>query len=230
MPVRDPGARSRAIANRLLDLALPASCAGCHREGRPLCGTCRPSLDVRLNRPPGTPLGLPSDVPAPLLQLEWCAPYEGAVRHALRQLKYGGERRLIGPLGQALAARWRVAGAGGNLVVPVPVHASRARERGFDQAELLAEAAAANLGLPMLRAVQRDRATVAQFQLNRGARWVNVRGAFRVRVAVASQVEGRWAILIDDVVTTGSTLAECATVLMSAGAAGVSALTVARER
>lgn len=218
------------MVNRLLDLALPASCAGCRREGSAVCDACRPALMVRLNRPAGTPLGLPSDVPAPLLQLEWCAPYTGTVRHALRDLKYGGERRLLGPLAEAMAARWREAGAGGDLLVPVPVHASRARERGFDQAELLAEVVARDLGLPMLAAVERGRATVAQFHLDRAARSVNVRGAFRVRPVAAGQVVGRWAILIDDVVTTGSTLAECATALLAAGAAGVSAITVARER
>ncbi len=218
------------MVNRLLDLALPATCSGCRREGSPICEACRPAFLARLDRPAGTPVGLPSDVPAPLLQLEWCASYAGAVRHALRDLKYGGERRLVSPLAVAMAARWRVAGAGGDLLVPVPVHASRRRERGFDQAELLAEGLGGEIGLPMLAALERGRATVAQFHLDRGARSTNVRGAFRVRPVAAAQVQGRWAVLIDDVVTTGSTLAECATALLVAGAAGVSALTVARER
>ena len=83
---------------------------------------CLPALTDGLDRPGGVPLGLPADLPAPLLQLEWCAAFVGPVRAALHGLKYGGERRLVRPLADALAARWRNAGAGGDMIVPVPVH------------------------------------------------------------------------------------------------------------
>ena len=223
-------------ASAALDLAFPATCSGCGREGEPLCSGCRPALDARLELPGGTPIGLPSDLPVPLLQLEWCAPFAGSVRAALHDLKYGGERRLELPVGQAVARRWRRVGQGATIVVPVPVHAERERRRGFDQAALIAAVAATELGLPYFRMLERERATVAQFELGREDRAANVAGAFRMRRtgnaggAGGAAITGRWILLVDDVVTTGATLAACAAVLEQAGAIAVSAITVARER
>src|SRR5512142_1077093 len=96
------GGTIASLASRALDVALPASCAGCGREGDPLCPTCARSLDARLALPAGTPIGMPVDLPAPLLQVEWCAPFAGPVRAALHDLKYRGERRLARPLGLAI--------------------------------------------------------------------------------------------------------------------------------
>jgi ComF family protein len=153
------------------------------------------------------------------------------MRAALHQLKYAGERRLVAPLGAAAAARWRVAGAGGDLLVPVPVHAERARRRGYDQAVLLAAEVSRCLDVPWLEALERSRNTRPQFDLGRIARRTNVAGAFALaRPSPAARIEGRWIVLVDDVVTTGSTLVACAEVLYRAGAVAVSALTVARER
>jgi ComF family protein len=214
----------------LLDLALPASCAGCRVEGEPLCRSCRSALDVRLGLRAGTPLGLPDGPPDPLIRLEWCAPFAGTVRHALHALKYKGERRLAEPLGDAIAARWVRSGGGGHLLVPVPVHAARRRERGYDQAELIAGVAARRLALPMLPAAERTRATAAQYRLDRQHRAANVATAFAVRQGLERRVEDRDVVLVDDVVTTGATLAATASVLLRAGARSVAAITVARER
>lgn len=226
-----------ALGTRVLDLALPARCPGCGAEGPPICAACAPALDARLELPAGIAIGLPSDIPPSLLQLEWCAPFTGLIRNALHELKYAGEKRLAAPLGEAIARRWRRAGAGGDLLVPVPVHADRARTRGYDQAELIARAVALDLALPCAPILERARATIAQFDLDRSARATNVDGAFRLRPrntpAGTDQrrpLAGRWIILIDDVVTTGATLAACAKSLIEAGAIGVSAATVARER
>lgn len=220
-----------AAAQAMLDVALPPACAGCGAEGRALCGRCGRALEVRLGLPAGAPIGLPSVTPMPLTQLEWCAPFSGPVRAALHGLKYAGERRLTESLAAAVAARWRVAGAGGELLVPVPVHAERARRRGYDQAVLLTVDVAARLGLPWLAALERTRNTSPQFDLGRRARRVNVAGAFAIRgPKEAGRVRGRWIVLVDDVVTTGSTLVACAEALRAAGAAAVSAVTVARER
>lgn len=225
----------RRLTASLLDLALPATCPGCGREGEPICRACRVALEVRLGRPPGTPIGLPTVLPAPLVQLEWAAPFTGTVRAALHALKYSGEQRLAVPLGEAAAERWRRAGAGGDLVVPVPVNAERARQRGYDQAALLARVVAERLGLPMATLLERHRRTVAQFGLDRASRAANVSGAFRLRqdrggAPARISPRGRWVVLVDDVVTTGSTLAACGEVLMAAGALAVSGLTIARER
>src|SRR5215212_8259677 len=217
-----------------LDLAFPARCPGCGREGPPICDTCEPSLAARLTLPAGIAIGLPSDVPAPLLQLEWCAPFSGLVRRALHELKYGGETRVAEPLGQAIARRWGRVAVGGDVIVPVPVHAARRRHRGYDQAELIAAAAARSLNLPMAPLIERQRATRAQFDLDRRTRASNVEGAFRLRgggpATNHSSLRGRWIVLVDDVVTTGATLSACARPLLDAGAIGVSAVTVARER
>lgn len=219
------------IVARALDLAFPGVCVGCGEEGEPLCAGCAPALDVRLRAPPGVPIGLPGELPAPLLQLEWCAPFQGVARHALHAIKYSGEQRLAVPLGAAVARRWQRAGTGATLVVHVPVHADRARTRGYDQADLIARSAARHLGLAHAAALVRARATVAQFDLDRADRADNVRDAFTVADArAAAAVRGQWVLLIDDVVTTGATLAACADALQRAGAVGASAITVARER
>jgi ComF family protein len=220
----------RHAASRALDAALPANCVGCGAEGPPICARCLPALDARLTSPAGTAIGLPGDVPEPLLQLEWCASFRGVVRDALHAIKYQGEQRLAEPLGRAVARRWAAAGVGSELVMNVPVHRDRERQRGYDQAGLIAGQAADHLELPFVPALSRVRSTIAQFDLDRRDRAKNVRDAFAVDPRATEGVRGRWILLIDDVVTTGATLAACATALEAAGALGVSAITVARER
>jgi ComF family protein len=214
----------------LLDLLIPPVCPGCRLEGTSLCEACGAAIQRRVREPAGVPLGLPAALPHALLQVEWCAVYSGPTRAAIAALKYGGERRLVTPLATALAERWTFAAAGGDLVAWVPVHPSRRRERGFDQAELLARAMAVQIGLPVLGCLERRRRTVAQHRLGQLQRADNLAGAFEVPSAAQARVEGRWVVVVDDILTTGATLSSCAAALLEAGAGAVSAITLARDR
>ncbi len=148
--------------------------------------------------------------------------YDGALRDIVHALKYDGRRSLAAPL----AARMRAHGAnvldGADLVVPVPLHRSRLRRRGFNQAADLAQ----HLGLPCRAALRRIRPTSSQTELPAARRHANVRGAFAIRRGV--RIEGSCVVLVDDVCTTGATLEACAAILMQAGAREVRALTAAR--
>lgn len=183
-----------------------------------------------MDEPPGAPVGLPAMLPEGIAQLEWCSAFSGPARAALHALKYDSERRLAEPLGALLAERWQRAGAGGEMVTHVPIHDGRLRERGYDQAQLLAAVTARHLRLPHVTALERQGRTTAQHALGRRERALNVGGAFSIHRASARRVRGRWIILIDDVITTGATVAGCASALLAEGALAVSALTVARER
>lgn len=218
------------MVHALLDLLVPPRCPGCGREGAVLCGTCRRPLQRRLHEPPGSPLGMPTAMPAGLVQVEWCATFSGPARAAIHALKYHGERRLVEPLAVALADRWRRAAAGGDLLTWVPVHPSRCRERGFDQAESLARAMAPLVGVPVAACLERQRQTTAQHSLGQRERADNLAGVFTVPDALRGHVADRWVVVVDDVLTTGATLSGCATALQDAGAAAVSAMTVARDR
>jgi ComF family protein len=220
----------QTAVTRVLDVLLPPTCPGCGVEGAALCPGCRRQLARRLDEPAGAPIGLAVAQPQGLAQLEWCCAYSGPARACLHALKYDGEQRLVTPLSELLAARWRRVGIGGNVLVPVPVHAARRRQRGFDQAELLARGVGRELGLPVATALGRTTKTTAQHSLSRRARATNVGHAFVVTPAGEAQVRGRWVVLIDDVVTTGATLSGCAAALYAAGAAAVSGLALARER
>src|SRR5918996_505407 len=185
----------RTAATRALDAALPANCVGCGAEGPPICGRCMPALDARLASPAGVAIGLPGDVPEPLLQLDWCAPFYGVVRDALHAIKYQGEQRLAEPLGRAVARRWAAVGVGAELVMNVPVHHERERQRGYDQAALIAAKAAEHLRLPFTPILARARATIAQFDLDRRDRARNVRDAFAIDPRAEDAVRGRWVLL-----------------------------------
>ena len=214
----------------LLDVLLPAACPGCGREGAAVCAKCLPFLARRRDEPAGIPLGLATSQPPGLVQLEWCCSYSGVARASLAALKYDGELRLVEVLAEQMGARWARAGIGGDVLVPVPVHAARLRQRGFDQAELLARATGRALKLPVAAALERATRTTAQHSLGRRARAANVGGAFTVKAAAASHVQDRWVVLVDDVVTTGATFSGCAQALYAAGARAVSGLALCRER
>lgn len=150
-------------------------------------------------------------------------PYDGALRAIIHALKYGGRRSLARPLAGLMRARGAEMLAGADAAVPVPLHRSRHRERGFNQADDLAR----HLELPVVTALRRTRATAAQAELPAARRHGNVRGAFAATPR-ATALAGAVVLLVDDVSTTGATLEACARALKAAGVREVRALTAAR--
>lgn len=153
----------------------------------------------------------------------------GVVRHVVLKFKYGREMRLRHIVGQWLCDAFkdaRLAGRTFEMIVPVPLHPARERDRGFNQAALLAQIASERLAVPCRPVLQRIRFTTTQTAFDRAERMDNLRDAFRLRRR--ADVRGCRVLLVDDILTTGSTLSECARVLKSAGASSVFAVTAAR--
>lgn len=194
-----------------------------------LCGACLGSL-----RPPADAADRflaadPAIVVGDALEVAMAAfAYEGPLRRALAGLKYGGAARVARPLAGRAAARFAglAALAGGAALVPVPVHSDRHRQRGYNQAALLARGLAAASGLAMADVLTRRRATTQQHRLDRAARLRNLRQAFAMRPDARPPPV---VILVDDILTTSATLEACAGVLRDAGAKRVLGFAVARE-
>jgi ComF family protein len=227
-----------------LDLVFPAVCPVCRQTlgaGRhdPLCGACWEAI-ARLAAPCCGRCGVAAGALVPAAGLcggclaeppewDWAragAEYTGVVRDAIHAFKFEGRRALARPLAALVAAQWAAAlPAGVEALVPVPLGRTRERERGFNQAGLLAERLGAILGRPVRpRWLRRERITGPQSDLGAAARRANVRGAFAAHPGVA----GRHVVVVDDVLTTGATAAECVRALRAAGAVQVGVLTVAR--
>jgi ComF family protein len=153
----------------------------------------------------------------------------GVVREIIHEFKYARQIHL-----RHLVARWvraalddeRLRDCHFNIIVPVPLHPARQRERGFNQASLLAELLSAQTSIPSKPLLERIRYTTTQTALDRSERMENLHNAFRLRKN--ADVRGLRVLLIDDVLTTGSTLSECARVLKRGGAISIHAATAAR--
>lgn len=231
---------------RLLDAIYPPRCVVCRRAGSVVCADCLKSMHS-----PAAPTcshcgaTIPDDDrPAPRLCAECAAgrrlahfdgvrvaaEYAGAARTALLALKFGGQRRVAERLATLLTVPFWCDIKIADIVIPMPLHASRQRERGYNQAEALARAFASQQGL-RLRSdlLERTRATEAQTRLSREERRRNVAGAFALTSpAAATAISGKHILLVDDVTTTGSTLDAAAEPLRAAGAASIWGLALAR--
>ncbi|MBI1734264.1 MAG: ComF family protein [Candidatus Rokubacteria bacterium] len=247
-PAAAAPAPARAWLLAALDLVFPAVCPVCDAalgEGRrdPLCGGCWSAI-ARVGPPWCARCGLPfpafaatgfaesglcqacATAPPRFAWARAAALYEGALRDALHAFKFGGKRALARPLAALI-----VETLGPHVpddvdaLVPVPLGAARERDRGFNQAALLAERLAPGLAVPMRTGwLRRARATAPQTELSAAERRANVRGAF----VAAPAARGRSIAVVDDVLTTGATASECARALLAAGARRVGVLTVAR--
>lgn len=216
---------------------LGPTCAACGgpAETDDLCSHCRSALPLpgpacaRCAQPlaVAAPLCGRCSVRLPRFESAWSAwRYRNPVDLLIQRFKLGGQLAVGRMLALAAVERWRNdAVARPQLLVPVPLHASRLRERGFDQAAEICRVWSSALLIPWAAVVQRQRATPTQTGLKRAARRSNVRGAFTVGALPAAI---RHVALVDDVLTTGATVNACARVLRKAGVARVDVWVLAR--
>ena len=238
------------IASAALDLLFPLSCLGCHREGAFICPDCVLILK-RLERPYCQRCAQPGrgpicrrclDEPLAIDSIRAHYLFEGTVREAVHRLKYRRQRSAAAPLAQLMAGPFLVNEAPVDaapvglapvdlapvdLITPVPLHPARLRQRGYNQSFLLARETGRILGIPVQDGLlSRVKNSPPQVEArSREQRKDNVADSFECR----GPIQDRSVLLIDDVATTGSTLAECAAVLKSNGAKAVHALVLARE-
>jgi len=224
----------------LLDLCFPPKCSLCGKLGTDaLCDACiesfsrlLPPLCDRCGYPcvPGIACTHCPDGTGSLSFARAFGIYDGSLREAIHVLKYGGRARLGEPLGRLLADYARqdpaLSEAPWDAIIPVPIHPARQRQRGFNQSELLAAPVAEALGAPLeARWLIRIRRTSPQARLTRDRRLTNLRGAFRLRED--AEVSGKNILILDDVLTTMSTVKEAARMLQEAGSRTIGALALA---
>ena len=226
----------RDAGSLLLDLIFPPRCAGCGRVGVLLCEQClarfepiRPPVCRRCGHPnPHDGLCRSCEhTPSPLDGISAAAVFAPPLRDVIHVFKYGNGRGLAPALARPMVTAWQATGLAVDLIAPVPLHAARLAERGYNQSALLARALGPAVGVPVAETLlARQKATVPQVTLGAQERRENVSGAFVCRGDVA----GKRILLIDDVCTTGATLEASAAALKACGVGSVWALTLARAR
>ena len=219
----------------VLDFLLPPRCGGCSRIGAWLCERCRARIR-RLEEPLCRRCGVEVESARnhcgcrghlkSLTRLRSAVAYEGPVANAVHRFKYEGWRGLAEPLGQLVAERLVVEGLAARCVVAVPLHPDRQRERGYNQAELLAADLRRRLVIfePVGKLV-RIHPTPPQVGRDRLRRFENVKNAFEWH---GPRLGGEPTLVVDDVATTGATLDACARALREAGSGPVTGVSVAR--
>ncbi len=222
------------LARQVLDATFPPRCAGCGARAQWLCPACL----RRIERLP-LPQCAGCDVPLSPADGHHCSRrgpvgvvcaggiYAGPLREAIHALKYQGRHGIGATLAGLLAPSLRACGAEGDLLVPVPLHPRRERERGYNQASILAAELSDLLAWPVADdLLRRIRPTAQQTRMNgRDERRANVQGAF---AATPGALAGGRVWLVDDVYTTGATLAAAAQALRAAGIREVNGAVVAR--
>lgn len=241
---RLPALAAQLLRETLL-LIYPPTCAGCAlalTSDKLFCPDCFSTLDL-ISEPYCPLCGIPYTAEATTSHL--CSDcfesvyrfdraraagfYQGLLREIIHRFKYGGQTFLVWPLARVLIdpARELTRLHGIDVVIPVPLHYRRLRQRGFNQSSLLARGLGSLLKISVdYSSLKRTRWTEPQIGLSRNQRAVNVKGAFSLKAA--EKIKGKGILLVDDVFTTGETVNQCVRVLNDGGASEVVVLTVAR--
>ncbi len=217
------------LLQHLARLIAPPHCVNCSKEGALICSNCAPSLAAppseicfwcqhpsRGSRTCKTCQSLTA-----LSGVQVAASYEGAIRQLVRQLKYQRQREAASALADLLTPLLQRSNF--DIITAVPVATTRLRQRGYNQAELIARRVARNLALPY-RALLRRTHNTQQVGKNRAQRLAQVDGVFMARRPVTGRI-----MVVDDVLTTGATLNACAIALEAAGAAEIWGVAAARD-
>lgn len=215
--------------HNLLDILFPPLCVRCEKEGNWICPSCSAKLPQRADAVILRPW---ANAPH---TYSWVAFAEPWAEKLIHRIKFGGCFAYLEPVAELLARHFQLTDAwkkqSFDSVTFIPLHGKRKRKRGFDQAEILAQHIAKKLCLPFSCLLRRTRSTHAQAELPAKRRRQNITGAFQPNASVDTlpyfRYEERSVLLLDDVVTTGATLAAASTVLKAFGVEHVTALTIA---
>ncbi len=222
------------MLERLTGLLYPERCVSCGSRGAWLCPRCRPALQL-IEEPLCERCGLTAEPghrcfdgrrgdSKPVLPRRLVGPYQPPLNKAIQRLKFDGQRYLAKPLAALLGDQLLRHPLDFDLLAPVPLSSGRLRQRGYNQSALIAQQLGQLLGVPVqTHALRRLRETRPQMQLPREDRLHNLQGAF----AVNARFDGRRVCIVDDVTTTGATLAACAEALRQAGAKSVCSTVIA---
>ncbi|MFZ1397745.1 MAG: ComF family protein [Candidatus Promineifilaceae bacterium] len=227
--------RARGLADSLLNFVFPPVCGACKKAGSLLCEACHAQLQwvhAPLCNRCGRPVSRATDCcsvcqerPLPLNQIRAAVLFADPVSKLIHNLKYNGAFGLSKPLAALMAEAWQTWRMPVDLVLPIPLHAERERSRGYNQSTLLTRDFCHLVALPFAeKGLTRTRFTTPQVGLTAVERLKNVQDAFATQVEVA----GKHLLLIDDVCTTGATMAAATHALLAAGAQTVSGYCVAR--
>jgi competence protein ComFC len=215
----------KVIAKNFINLFYPLHCLGCNKQldalnEYRLCNQCIASI-----KPNAMP---PFELDTPSVMAYSACLYEGTLKELIHSFKYKSKIALVDIFAELMIGHIKdnpeIINV--NLVTTVPLHKTRLREREFNQSLIIADNIAKEFDLPVKNILEKTKKTGYQNELPRSERLTNLKNAFAI--CTATDIKGRDILLIDDVITTGATLNECADVLFSGGAKNVTCFTLAR--